>query len=255
MILKIQHFVIFATSCFLISCADRPFSLIEIEGRQIAIDSSLKEVADIDDFIAPYRDRIDQVLDSVLAFAPKTFSKMDGQYNTTAGNLMADIVMQQANPIFKSRTGKNIDFVLLNQGGIRAPISPGPVSARTAFEVMPFENTIVVVELAGGSVMAMVDYLIASGRPHPISKELQIVLKNDGSLSQVRIKGELLDKNKNYYVATSNYLVTGGDDMNFFKDGLAQTEIDYLIRNAMIDHFKKVDTLKAEIDKRFYKLE
>jgi len=63
------------------------------------------------------------------------------------------------------------------------------------------------------------------------------------------------DENRTYYVATSNYLADGGNNMGFFKDGLNQVDLNYLIRNAMIDYFKKVDTLTAKVDDRFIKIE
>jgi len=143
--------------------------------------------------------------------------------------------------------------VLLNHGGIRAIISKGNISARTAYEVMPFENTIVVVELNGKSVLEMVDFLIRSKRAHPLSG-IQIVLDENDKLKSLKIQGKAFNKNQNYFVATSNYLVNGGDNMGFFKGTINSTETDYLIRNAMIDYFKKIDTLKAVIDDRFYKL-
>ncbi len=252
MILKIKHFVIFITFGILCSCKENPIALHNIEATEILIDSTLVGVDSIDSFVAPYRKRINQVLDSALAYAPITFSKTDGVYNSTAGNLMADIIFEQSNPIFKSRTGKSIDFVLLNHGGIRADISKGKVTARTAYEIMPFENTVVVVELSGKSVSKLVDYLIKSNRAHPISKGLQVILNKNGTLQQVKVNGKPLDENQNYNVATSNYLVTGGDNMGFFRDGLEKTETDYLIRNAIIDYFKKVDTLRAKIDDRYF---
>ncbi len=95
-------------------------------------------------FVTPYRERMNTILDSVLAYAPKDLVKTDGKLNTSEGNLMADILLQQAQPIFKLRTGHQTDVALLNYGGIRNVISAGPVTARTAFEVMPFENSIVV---------------------------------------------------------------------------------------------------------------
>ncbi|WKX75411.1 hypothetical protein [Zobellia laminariae] len=64
-----------------------------------------------------------------------------------------------------------------------------------------------------------------------------------------------LEEDKTYYVATSNYLVNGGDSMVFFEDAVNITNTDYLIRNAMIDYFKKTDTLKPVIDNRFIKLD
>ncbi len=254
MFLKIQQFVLFATIIVLSSCKEKRSELIEITAAQVSITDTITKTESIETFVLPYRNRIDEVLDSVLAFAPNTISKEDGRYNTTAGNLMADIVMEQANPIFKLRTGNQIDFVLLNHGGIRSVISQGPVTARTAYEVMPFENNIAVVELSGPSVLELITYLISSKRAHPIAG-MQIVLDQKGQLKTLTIGNKEFNKNRNYWVATTDYLVNGGDSMVFFKDALAVTPIDYLIRNAMIDYFKKVDTIAPIIDDRYYSLE
>ena len=234
------------------SCQEATTSVSQINAKQLVIDSTLIAIDSIESFVAPYRKRIDQVLDSTLAYAPEMLTKQDGRYNTSAGNLLADIILKQANPIFKSRTGKNIDFVLLNHGGIRSVVSKGNVSARTAYEVMPFENSIVVVELSGKSVLKMVDFLMSSNRAHPIGG-LQIILDKNDSLKSLLIQGSVFDENKNYFIASSNYLVTGGDNMNFFKEMLGATDTEYLIRNAMIDYFMKVDTVSAKVDDRFYK--
>lgn len=239
----------------LLSCQNLTKStLVSIEANTIAIDSQLTEVDTITSFVAPYRKRINEVLDSVLAYAPNNITKNDGEYNTSAGNLMADIIYSEANPIYKERTGNDIDFVLLNHGGIRADISKGNVTARTAYEVMPFENNIVVVDLPGKNVLNMVDYLIKSKRPHPVS-HIQITLDSRNELNSLYIDGALFDVDRTYHVATSDYLVTGGDNMIFFKGMTGKTDTDYLIRNAMVDYFSKVDTLKATVDNRFLKLD
>lgn len=251
--LKIQQFVIIVTILIVYSCRQQPPSLRSIEGKQLTINDAIRPTDSIEAFISPYRKRVNEVLDSTLSYAPFAITKSDGRYNTTAGNLMADIVLEQANPIFKSRTLKEIDFVVLNHGGIRSIISKGKVSARTAYDVMPFDNTIVVVALNGRSVRNLISFLINSGRAHPIAG-LQIVLTKDGSLRSVNIKGAPFDENRIYYVATSNYLVEGGDNMGFFKDGLEITDTNYLIRNAMIDYFSKVDTIAPKVDQRFMKL-
>ena len=252
-ILRIKHFVIFVTLCSLLSCKREKITLNAIAGKQIMISDSVSSDNDIETFVSPYRKRVNEVLDSTLAYAAIPITKDDGKYNTSAGNLMADIVFKEANPIFQARTGKAIDFVILNHGGIRSIISKGAVSTRTAYEVMPFENTIVVVELNGKSVRELVSFLIRSNRAHPISG-IQIVIDKDDSLQYLNIQGKPFNEDQNYYVATNNYLVSGGDDMGFFKDGIKITETDYLVRNALIDHFKKVDTLAPSVDDRFYKL-
>ena len=251
--LKIKHFVVFITIMCLASCKETPHRLDKITAKQVSIDSTITQIDSINKFISPYRDRINEVLDSTLAYAPKTITKTDGTYNTSAGNLMADIVLSESRPIFKARSGKALDFVLLNHGGIRSIISAGNVSARTAYQVMPFENSIVVVELSGKSVMEMIAFLIQSKRAHPVAG-IQIILDKNDQLKSLQIQGKPFDEQRTYFVATSDYLVTGGDNMGFFKNMISTTNTDYLIRNAMIDYFKKVDTLNAVVDNRFYKL-
>ncbi|NJB69551.1 2',3'-cyclic-nucleotide 2'-phosphodiesterase (5'-nucleotidase family) [Saonia flava] len=239
-------------SC-LFSCKKKNFILTSIHGQQIELNDSIADMDSITNFVAPYRDRINEILDSTLAYAPRVISREDGKYNTTEGNLMADIIMSEANPIFKSRTSNEIDFVLLNYGGIRSIISKGNVSARTAYQVMPFENSIVIAELTGKSVRELVYFLTNSGVPHPISG-LQIILDKNNNLQSVNIKGEPFNEDRTYFVATSSYLLTGGDKMSFFKDNVGVTDVDYMIRNAMIDYFKKIDTIAPVVDDRFIKL-
>jgi 2',3'-cyclic-nucleotide 2'-phosphodiesterase (5'-nucleotidase family) len=251
MLLKIKHFVVFITIIGLCSCNQNPRTLKKIEGKQLAIDSTHIPKASIETFISPYTKRINEVLDSALAYAPKAITKTDGEFNTSAGNLMADIVLSEANPIFKARTGEEIDFVLLNHGGIRSIISAGKVSARNAFEVMPFENNIVVAEIKGSDVHDIISFLLRSGRAHPFSG-LQIVIDKDKRLRYATVNEQPIRDERIYNVATSDYLVSGGDNMGFFKNNTAVTDTDYLIRNAMIDYFKKVDTLAPKVDNRFY---
>ncbi len=252
--LKIKHFVVFVTFVSLLSCKKKNYTLANIDSKLLIINDSIKSIDSINSFVAPYRNRINEILDSTLAYAPRMITKNVGEYNTTAGNLMADIVLSEANPIFKSRTDREIDFVLLNYGGIRSIISKGKVTARTAYQIMPFENAIVIVELNGKSVRELVSFLINSGRPHPIAG-LQIILNSNNNLQSVNIKGKPFDEESSYFIATSSYLLNGGDKMNFFKNNLSVTEVDYMIRNAMIDYFKKVDTIDPVIDSRFIKLQ
>ncbi len=248
--LKIQHFVIFITIIICSSCKDQKSQLTEIEGKQLSITDSIAAVDSVQAFIEPYRLRVNTVLDSTLAYAPHTISKTDGAYNTTAGNLMADIILERANKVFKLRTGKEVDFVVLNHGGIRSIISKGKVSARTAYQVMPFENNIVVVAMKGKAVRDLISFLINSGRAHPIAG-LRIVMDKNKRLQSADIQGKPFDENRIYHVATSDYLVSGGDNMGFFKEAEEVTEIDYLIRNAIIDHFKDNDTIAPLVDDRF----
>jgi len=248
--LKFKQFVAIVTFCFLLSCKGNPEKLTEIHGKQLTVDATISQTDSIVGFVAPYRERIDQVLDSTLSRAPEPLLLDDGKWNTSLGNLIADIVFEETAPIFRGRTGLELDFVVLNQGGLRSIIPAGPVTARNAYEVMPFENFIVVVELNGTAMLDLIDFLAKSREGNPISG-IQIVLDKNGGLESVDIQGKPFDENRNYFVATSDYLVNGGPSIGFFDEMVSVTPIDYLLRNALIDHFGKKDTLRARVDDRF----
>ncbi len=236
----------------LFSCQEKVY-LDKIEGQQINITDSLATDQNIDDFIKPYRENVNRNLDSVLAYSVDTYSKSDGKYNTAIGNMMADAVYEESNPIFNSRTGENIDFVLLNHGGIRGIISKGNITTRTAYDVMPFDNAIVVVKLKGAQVKELLDYLSKAKRAHPISR-LKIVLDRNENFKYASVSDTLVDYNKVYNVATNDYLYNGGDRMDFFKTNDSLYVLDYKVRNILIDYFTKIDTLNPKIDDRFIQI-
>lgn len=250
--MKSQHILILIFTLILFNCKQDTWQLKQIKGEQIAITDSLKPDLEIEAFIKPYREHVNNDLDSVLSYAVATYSKSDGELNTAIGNLFADVVYEQANPVFYKRTGKNIDMVLLNHGGIRAIISKGPITSRTAYEIMPFENSIVIVGIKGSQINLLINYLAQAKRAHPIAK-LNLVLDVDDQVKEATISGKPIDANKTYYVATNDYLYSGGDHMTFFKPEESIEILDYKIRNAFIDYFKKTDTINPVIDNRFIK--
>ena len=246
--LKHLYFIIFILLVF--SCKQETSTLTKIEGRLIPITDTLSSNSEIEAFIKPYREHVETNLDSVLSYAVDTYSKTDGEFNTAVGNFMADVVYEQANLVFKSRTGDDIDMVILNHGGIRSIISKGNITTRTAYEIMPFENNIVVVSVKGTNINALVSYLIQAKRAHPISN-FKLTLDRDFNPIESLINGKKIDTTKTYYVATNDYLYSGGDNMTFLKPNDSLYDLNYKIRNALIDYFKKTDTINPVIDDRF----
>jgi len=244
----IKYFVLFLTFMACVSCKPKKFFVTKIEGKEIGITNQNKEVPAIEDFIKPYRDHIDKDLSRVLAYAPQTIDK-SGEWQTPMGNLFSDVAFRKGNRIFKTREYKNIDLVLLNHGGIRSIIAKGDVTARTAFEIMPFENSLVVVALKGTQIMEMIQYLIAEKKPHPLSG-MTFTIAKDNTSKDILIQGKPIDLETVYYVGTNDYLANGGDNMLFFKKGLQRFDLDYKLRTILIDYFEEVDTIPMITDTR-----
>ncbi len=256
----VKHFVLLLTFIAVISCAEKKYVVTKIEGKEIGITDKNSEVVgssdseqaqQIENFIKPYRDRIDADLNIVLANAPETIDK-SGEWQTPMGNFLADITFEKSDKVFQLPEKKAIDICLLNHGGIRSIIPKGNVTARTAYEVMPFENSAIVIGLKREQIMEMINYIISEKKPHPL-KGLIFTIDKNNQPTNILVNGKALDENKVYYVVTSDYLSNGGDNMLFFKKGVAQYDLNYKLRNIIIDYFKENKIITANRDVRISK--
>ena len=245
-----KNFVLlFCVSILLISCKEDSYVVTKITAKTIAIDTTISSANNITKSIAPYKEEMIKEVNTILTYTSKDLTRTDGKLESSLGNLLADLTMTRANPVFNKLTGKNIDFSMFNYGGIRAGIPAGKVSNRNAFELMPFENTLVVVELSGQKLTALIAYLIKSNTAHPLSKNIKLTITKNGY--QLYINNKKFDNRKSYFVLTSDYLQSGGDNMTFFKNPIQRISLEYKMRDAIVDYFKSVDTLKSTLDQRF----
>lgn len=214
-----------------------------IEGKQININEKANSLAEYNIYIAPYRDKINKDLDHVLAVCPETLDKSKGQWQSNIGDFLANTVLEKSNFVFKKRENKDIDICILNHGGIRAIMPQGNVSARNAYEVFPFENTAIVIELKGEQIAEFVAYFINEKKPHPIAG-ITFTITATKEAKDIKVKNEPLVLDKTYYVVTNDYLANGGDKMDFFKKGTQSFDLEYKLRNILIDYLKDVETVK-----------
>ena len=248
---ELRYFVLTLTVLTLISCAQKKLHVNKIEGKQIPVTEVLSETNYIEEYIAPYREHIDKDLNTILAYAPENIDKK-GVWQTKIGNLQSTVTLERANKVFQMRENKNVDICLLNNGGIRAIINKGNITTRTAFELMPFENTLVVLSLKGEQILEMVNYIIERKTPHPLAGMTFTIDKNNVA-KNIMVQNKPLDLQKIYYVTTNDYLYHGGDNMNFFKKATAMYDLDYKVRNVWVDYFKEVDTIPVLTDIRIVK--
>lgn len=237
--------------CFFLaitSCKKNKTHLTKITAKTIAIDSTIQSSEKIDDTIAPYKKKLADNMSKVLSYTSEKLTRQGINMQSNLGNLLADLCIEMATPIFKEKSNTYIDFSMFNHGGIRATIPAGKITKEHAFKLMPFENELVVAEITGNKVIELVNYFIENKVANPLSKNIELTIKENNY--SLKINGEIFDKNKTYSVLTSDFLQGGGDKMIFFKNPKKLTKLNYKVRDAIINYFKKVDTLKTSIDNR-----
>ena len=240
--------ILFFFSFLLIACKNNSHEVSKINAKQLKIGNEVKQDSSIIQLFTPYKKKMTKEITKSLSFSTKILERTDGNLQSTLGNLVADLSYEKANELFKNKTGKTVDFSMSNYGGIRAAIMKGDVTVSNAFELMPFDNTLVVVELNYDKIKALFNYFVAKKRAHPLSKNIQLTIENDSY--NVLINGKPIKKDRTYFVATSNYLQKGGDGMIFFSEPESLFDSNFLIRDAIVDYFESKDTLRANLDNR-----
>lgn len=239
-----------AISMICMSCASTKPQLTKISATNLPITQAITPDQEIDAYIAPYKKHIDQDMDQILSYSDQDMDKFQGKWQTTIGNFLADITLEAAQVQFLKQKGLTVDFCLLNHGGVRAPISKGNLTTRTAYQIMPFENSLMVAELSHDQVVELVRYIIENKKAHPISG-IEIALDTaQDDFTSIKINGNPIDPKATYYVATSDFLINGGDNMNFFTKAHSVYDLNYKLRNIIIDYFKTHPNISSSLDNR-----
>ena len=243
-----KQLLLYVQIFFLFACSSSNLQVTKVTGKSIGIDSVLSTNNAIEEIIVPYRKELKKKMDKPLSEAQKNLVVNDGELQSSLGNLLADLSFEIGNPIFNKKVNTDIDFVMMNAGSLRASISKGVVTVQNVFSLMPFENKLVVVKLSGEKVKMLFDYFIKKKRPHPLSKNVQLVV--NGEAYKVRINRVPFDENRSYFILTNDYLQNGGGGMDFFTDPEELIDLDYKVRDAILDYFYKQDVLEAKLDNR-----
>jgi 2',3'-cyclic-nucleotide 2'-phosphodiesterase (5'-nucleotidase family) len=177
------------------------------------------------------------------------------------GNFISDLVLQRGiRELAKLDPSlPPVSFCILNNGGLRKPLLKGNITRADIYEVMPFENELVVLELDGTVVTELVEFIAIKSAQADARKAgvpvsgIRITLTNE-TLKEVRIGLDILRKDKIYYVITSDYLASGGDNMTFFSKANKTIPLGIKLRDAILDEViqlgKNGYPINAQIDGR-----
>lgn len=161
---------------------------------------------------------------------------------------------QWASDIFRQTAKADIAFQ--NGGGLRTSIPAGVVTMGTLYEVAPFDNTLVTMDLTGAQVLEVLNHGINNAKNGMVQFS-GLWVRIDSSqpwgsqVLEVRLSdGALLDPAATYRVVTNDFLVAGGDEFNMFKQGKNITETFIPVRDALKEAFMQAGTVRVEPDGR-----
>ncbi len=201
----------------------------EVTSAQTRIDATLADASDVENLIRPYRSALSEKMGEPLAFCPQAMET--GKPEGLLGDLVADIALERA----RQETGLPVDVCILNNGGLRIPWPAGMITLGLVYEVMPFDNEIVVLRLSADQMRTLADELAARGG-EPVSG---MTLRIDGQrAADVRVGSEPLAE-RDYWVATSDYLASGGGGMETLWAPRETRQSGVLLRDAIADALRR----------------
>ncbi|MFN2394443.1 MAG: 5'-nucleotidase C-terminal domain-containing protein [Bacteroidales bacterium] len=234
------------------SCENTEQKQYTLRGEVIQLDSINVPETDTEQesIIREYRETLEADMSRVLVQSAQVMER--GTPEGLLNNFVADLVFDIGKDLYQPDDDKGIDFCLLNYGGLRVPLPEGEITYERVFELLPFENEMVVVTISGQKTRELFEYLAAADRGMPVSG-LTLTIKDDEP-HEILIQGEELDTNRSYKVLTSDYLAGGGDLMNFFLQPINYELLGMRVRDAIILHMQQVndkgEKIESELDGR-----
>lgn len=196
-------------------------------------------------FLQPYSVNVNKTMNDVIGVAAVSMDKK--QPECTLGNFMVDAFLQMATEKYATK----VDAAFVNFGGIRLTQLPaGNITNGKIFELMPFDNLLILQRIKGDVFQQVLDLMAAKGGWPVAGITMQI---KDKKAINVLVGGKPLDMNATYTIANSDFIANGGDNADMLRT-VPQITNGYLMRDAIIDYIGKLKSqgknISATIENR-----
>lgn len=223
---------------------------------ETAIDATTPDDPAVSKMLAVYSPKVNE-LEVVLGKLTGELKK-GGTGSGSLGNFVTDGMRAQAS----LKTGKPVAVALMNSGGIRRnTIGEGELKARDIFELLPFENALVTLDLTGDQLLKMLQIIVSR---HEAQSGARIVYKTNADKTSELVSAKLreasgekdIDPKETYTIVTIDYLYrVGGSTYGMLSEGKNMKELGITLRDAIMNYVKAETAagrdIKPNLDGRF----
>jgi 2',3'-cyclic-nucleotide 2'-phosphodiesterase (5'-nucleotidase family) len=228
---------------------------VGVRGSQTVIDASIPDDPEVEKMLAPYSGRV-RALSAVIGKLDRPLEKE----NVGAGTL-GNFVTDGIRSFTQTKLNKPIALVIMNAGGLRKnQIAAGELRATDIFELLPFENALVAVEVTGADLSKL---LAAVVRDAQSGARIQFKWNDQnrpeflsGKLIGANGQEQEIDPNKTYTVVTLDYLLkVGGGAYAVLKEAKSVAPLNVTLRDAIMEYVKAETAagrmIRAHVDDRY----
>ena len=196
-----------------------------------------KSLPAIDSMIQPYRIPLQKTMNEVVAVTDNPATKALPECGL--GNLICDIMLSYSERVLK----KHIDIAFYNMGGLRIELPKGDITLSMIFELVPFENEMVTIDILGKDLNGLFQQ-IALKKGGPIAG-FTMGISSKGA-TNIKVGGKEIEPDRTYSIISNDYLINGGDNYIMppytnrqnlkvkFRDAVLEELKDYKSKNIQL---------------------
>jgi 5'-nucleotidase / UDP-sugar diphosphatase len=206
----------------------------------IALDPEIKQI--VDSYAAQLDAKFKQVIGENKTYLNGERGRVRYE-ETNLGDFVADVI----------RESTGADAALINGGSLRASIDQGPVTVEAVFRTMPYPDELQVLELTGKELLEVLTRSVKGLREDEDGGFLDVSgtrFKIEGKAPEdVTIGGKPLELEKNYKVAVTDFLASGGDGYNMLV-GKPAVKTGLPLRELIVEAIKQKGAVDVKTDGR-----
>ncbi len=171
------------------------------------------------------------------------------------GNFVSDAIRDRAS----AKLGQPVLLTIINSGGLRKnDIAAGDLTAGDIYQLLPFENALVALDLTGDQLRKFLDVVVAQRDAQSgarIVYRLNAEKKNEIVSVMLNDAGKEIDPSATYTIVTIDYLVKRGGDYAILQQAKNMRPLNITMRDAVLDYVRTETAagrpIKAALDGRF----
>lgn len=216
-----------------VSCKTN-YTVVKTNTQNISVPENANPIdSQVVQLYLPYKKILEKDMERVISRSEVNLVKQKPESGLT--NLLADLLLNEGQNFVKENNLKiNPEVSFFNYGGIRTSLPKGEITVGKIFELMPFENEMVFIQLTGAQLQQFFDIVAKFGGESVGG--VRFVISNEKA-KNVTVNGQKLNFEKKYWLVTNDYSANGGDDLAVFTQRLELVESGKKIRDIIISNF------------------
>lgn len=246
--MRIRVFILLLYSVLALTSCDS-YKLIRVTATQIPVDQRADAIRDqkMVAMLKPYVDASAKVANTVIGTSDQTMrvQRPEGLLSDFFADAMLKFVQQHY-------PSDSVTIAVTNVGGLRNPIFKGTITVGKIYELMPFENALMVLYLKGSAVQQLADSIAKYG-----GAVAGIRFGIQGThATHVLVQGIPLQPKKVYAVAANDYIAKGNDHFDALLQAVRTKTYPISLRRLIIEYIqqetKEGRTIHQTLDGRIY---